>query len=67
MICVGSSSEKTFMGAKMTTDKQVELMRNAGECIQSLPSILHDGDSILVKASNAMKFPTIVAAIKEMK
>ena len=42
-------------------------MRNAGECIQSLPSILHDGDSILVKASNAMKFPTIVAAIKEMK
>ncbi len=67
LICVGSSSEKTFMGAKMTTDKQVELMRNAGECIQSLPSILHDGDSILVKASNAMKFPTIVAAIKEMK
>jgi len=66
-ICVGSKSEKTYMGARMSTDNQVELFSDKDECIDALPGILKEGDSILVKASNAMGFGTIVDAIKHMK
>ncbi|MBQ9031721.1 MAG: UDP-N-acetylmuramoyl-tripeptide--D-alanyl-D-alanine ligase [Parasporobacterium sp.] len=66
IICVGSHSEKTYMAARMSTDNQVELFQNKDECIDALPDILEPGDSILVKASNAMKFSAIVDELKEM-
>ena len=66
IVCVGQRSEKTYMGARMSTDNQVEIFSDKDECIQTLPSILKEGDAVLVKASNAMKFPEIVEAIREM-
>ena len=66
IICVGSLSEKTYMAARMTTDNQVELFQDNDECIDALPDILDPGDSILVKASNAMHFSEIVDALKDM-
>ena len=66
IICVGTLSDKIFMGATMSTDKQVELFHDNEECIDALPDILEPGDSILVKASNAMHFSEIVDALKDM-
>ena len=66
IICVGKSSEKTYMGARMSTDNQVELFADNEECMEVLPEILEKGDSILVKASNAMNFAEIVDALKAM-
>ena len=67
IVCVGSSSEKTFMGAKMCTDNKVVHFKDSRECIASLPDLLENGDSILVKASNAMRFSDIVNELKAMK
>ena len=47
--------------------KYVELFMDNEECIEVLPEILKEGDSILVKASNAMHFTEIVDALKAMK
>lgn len=66
IVCVGKSSEKTYMGARMSTDNQVELFMDSAECIEALPEILKEGDSILVKASNAMRFSRIVDALQAM-
>ncbi|MCF0229877.1 MAG: UDP-N-acetylmuramoyl-tripeptide--D-alanyl-D-alanine ligase [Parasporobacterium sp.] len=66
IICVGSSSEKTYLGAKIIKDDNVELFDSTKSCIAALPKLLKKGDSILVKASNAMKFPEIVEAVKKM-
>ena len=66
IICVGQSSEKTYMGAKMGSDKQVEYFKTNADCIRKLPYVLKDGDTILVKASNGMKFFEIVDAIKKL-
>ena len=66
IVCVGRRSEKTYMGARMSTDNQVELFETKDECIEALPSILKEGDAVLIKASNAMKFPDIVEAVRNM-
>ncbi|MBQ9815625.1 MAG: UDP-N-acetylmuramoyl-tripeptide--D-alanyl-D-alanine ligase [Lachnospiraceae bacterium] len=64
IICVGDNSEKTFMGAKMSTDKQVEFYRTVDECLDMLKFLLKDGDTVLVKASNGMNFSRIVESVK---
>ena len=64
IICVGDRSEKMYMGARMSTDNQVELFQNRDKCIDELFNLLKAGDSILVKASNVMKFSEIVDEIK---
>ena len=64
IICVGDNSEKTFMGAKMATDKQVEFYRSVDECLKMLKFLLKDGDTVLIKASNGMNFARIVESVK---
>ena len=64
IICVGDYSEKTYLGARMSTDNKVELFQTRDECIDQLFNIVKPGDSILVKASNAMKFSEIVDELK---
>lgn len=66
IICVGKLSKKTYMGARLSTDNQVELFSDKEECIDALTDILEPGDAILVKASNAMGFSGIVEALKRM-
>jgi len=66
IMCVGTKCEKTYMAARMSTDHQVELFQNKDECIDALPGLLKKGDSILVKASNSMKFSDIVDAIRQL-
>ena len=60
IICIGPLSEKTYMGARMNTDKQVEYYRTLEDGIAALPELVKRGDTILVKASNSMKFRKIV-------
>lgn len=66
IMCVGTRSEKAYMGARMSTSHQVELFQNRDECIDALPDLLKPGDSILVKASNSMRFSEIVEALQTM-
>ena len=65
IIAVGALSEKIFMGAKMNTDNKVEYFHTTEDCIKSLPSLLEPGDNILVKASHAMNFESIVTFLKQ--
>ena len=67
IICIGELSEKTVMGAKITSDSEVKYFKTVDACIEKLPFILEDGDVILVKASHAMGFDKIVAWLKSRK
>ena len=67
IMCVGTRSEKAYMGARMSTRNPVELFQNSRECIDALPTLLKKGDSILVKASNSMHFSEIVDALQKIK
>lgn len=67
IICVGTLSEKTFMGAKMTSDNLVEHYKTVDECLDHLPLILEDGDVVLVKASHSMGFEKISSWLKSRK
>ena len=60
IICVGTLSEKTYMGARMNTDNPVEYYRTPEDCLSALPYLVQEGDTILVKASHAMGFDKIV-------
>ncbi len=60
IVCVGANSEKTFMGAKLTTDNRVEYCRTLDDALRMLPYVLKEGDTVLVKASNSMHFNQIV-------
>lgn len=60
IICVGTLSEKTYMGARMSTDNPVEYYKTVKDCMAALPGLLYIGDTILVKASHAMGFEAIV-------
>ncbi|MCF0143161.1 MAG: UDP-N-acetylmuramoyl-tripeptide--D-alanyl-D-alanine ligase [Parasporobacterium sp.] len=59
IICVGKSAEKMFMGAKMSTDKQVEFYHSIDEAKAMIQYLVEDGDTILVKASHGMNFTEI--------
>jgi len=65
IICIGEESEKMFMGAKLTTDSQVEYFRKLEDAMDIIPDIVKDGDTILVKASNSMNFRKIVDMLLE--
>ncbi len=60
IIAIGELSEKIFMGAKMNTDNRVEYFHTTEAAIEALPDLLQQGDNILVKASHAMNFESIV-------
>lgn len=66
IICIGTNSEKTSMGAKMTTDNPVKYYPTVSDCLEQLGTLLKQGDTILVKASHSMQFEKIVDYLKEM-
>lgn len=65
IIAVGALSEKIFMGAKMNTDNRVEYFHTTEDAINALPDLLQPGDNILVKASHAMNFESIVEFLQK--
>ncbi len=64
IICIGEYSDKTYLGAKMNTDNQVEYYNTVEACIEELPDLLAPNDNILVKASNRMHFSDIVSFLQ---
>mgnify|MGYP000685782832 CR=1 FL=1 len=63
LICIGDMSEKTFMGAKLSSDNTVEYFKNLDDAMDIIPRIIRKGDTILVKASNSMHFDRIVSLL----
>ena len=60
IICIGANSEKMFMGAKLSSEAQVEYYRTLDEAMDMIPIYLKPGDTILVKASHGMNFQQII-------
>lgn len=64
--CIGSLSRHTYDGAKtIAPENTIFYFETKQDFLEKLPQIILKGDTILVKASNGMKFPEIVTALKE--
>ena len=67
IICIGPLSENMYRGAKNISSGNTILYYPDKEMfLKELPSLFHEGDTVLVKASNSMKFPEIVEALKAL-
>ena len=64
LLCVGGLSKSTCKAAEGITSLHFET--NA-ELINELPQLIRKGDTVLVKASNSMKFEEISEALKLLK
>lgn len=65
ILCAGSLSRATAEGASDggKSSSEVHAYRDKDELLQALMPLLKQGDTILVKASHAMQFEEIVAAL----
>ena len=64
--CAGPLSEAISDEAKKTaTPKDIRHFATRAELMEALPTLLHDGDTILVKASHFMQFTQIVDELKK--
>lgn len=65
--CVGSLSKETYRGANaVAKHSQVLYFETKEDLMKELPSILHKGDTVLVKASNGMRFAELVTNLKTL-
>ena len=65
--CVGELSKHMYEGARdTTTDSQVHYFSTKEELLKALPPLLKPNDTILVKASNGMKFSEMIGILKEL-
>lgn len=64
MLCVGGLSRFMYDSAMLSWDGVVDVryFESREELLDSLPGILQEGDTILVKASHGMHFEEVVAA-----
>lgn len=66
--CVGSLSKETYRGAKaLATCSQVLYFETKEDLMQDLPNLLSKGDTVLVKASNGMRFAQLVEYLKTLQ
>ena len=64
--CAGPLSEAISDEAKKTaTPKDIRHFATRAELMEALPTLLHDGDTILVKASHFMQFTEIVDLLRK--
>lgn len=66
IICIGPLAENMYQGAKnIASGNTVLYYSDKEQFLKELPSLFHAGDTILVKASNSMKFAEIVDTLKK--
>lgn len=63
--CVGELSRQTFEGAKTQSGGAVLHFPTREDFLSKLRNVIQAGDTILVKASNGMKFSQIVEVLEE--
>lgn len=69
LVCVGALSSHMHAGAEnILRGKQKKLFyfKTREALIQSLPNLIHNNDTILVKASHFMAFDQVVGALKQL-
>ena len=65
LLCVGTLSEEIVKGAKaVNSNMNAYLFATKEDLLEKLPELLHDGDSILIKASHFMQFEKIVNTLQ---
>ncbi len=68
LICIGDLAEEIAEGAKSTGNiTETHYFKTKQDFLDNLNSIIKEKDTILVKASNGMKFPQIVEALENWK
>lgn len=66
IICIGELASEICRGASNTGFGTKALHFDSKEAfLENMPSLLQKGDTVLVKASNSMKFPEIVNTLRE--
>lgn len=66
IICIGPLAEHMYQGAKnIASGNTVLYYPDKERFLEDVPSLFEKGDTILVKASNSMKFSQIVETLKE--
>ena len=66
--CIGSLSKHTYAGAKaFAKSSSVLYFETKQEFLEKVSNVIVKGDTILVKASNGMKFTEIVDTLKEIE
>ncbi len=66
IICIGENSEKMFMGAKLSSDEQVEYFKTLDDAMEMIPGMLKENDTVMVKASNSMHFDKVVEMLQKL-
>ncbi len=66
IICIGENSEKMFMGAKLSSDNQVEYFKTLDDAMDMIPGMLRENDTVMVKASNSMHFDKVVEMLQKL-
>ena len=64
LICAGALSENMYEAAKAAGMTNVHHFADREELLQHLPTLLQEGDSVLIKASHGMGYDKIVEALQ---
>lgn len=68
IICIGELSAETYRGAKnLGAGSKVLHFKTKTDFLKEMPSLFEKGFTVLVKASNGMKFPEIVEALQALQ
>lgn len=68
LICCGPQAESIYKGLIATGEKREAWFFPMKEALLSvLPSLIHAGDNVLVKASHGMHFETLVAELEKLR
>lgn len=67
IICIGDLAEELYRGAKnLASGNQILHYGSKEEFLSDMSGLFQKGDTVLVKASNGMKFPEIVTALQNL-
>ncbi|MCH5266792.1 MAG: UDP-N-acetylmuramoyl-tripeptide--D-alanyl-D-alanine ligase [Lachnospiraceae bacterium] len=67
IVCIGTLAKEYIQGIQQeNSSRECVYFATLEEALEGLPSVLKEGDAILVKASHGMHFEKIVAQLKEM-